>query len=127
MVYVHVPVHSVTSICIIQTTFYLNFQCNGKPMPWSHVEKLYKEDTRAGLATTGLRLVPKLKFEHIYLSSFSKMRVDLAAQVCTVHVHVHVERERDTESIKLIIHVQYQSKKTHRSCTTIFLHHSTGL
>ena len=88
MVYVHV----------VQPAFkqlYFNFQCNGKPMPWSHVEKLYKEETRAGLAATGLRLVPKLKFENIYLSSFSKMRVDLAAQVCTVHVHVHVERERD--------------------------------
>ena len=31
---------------------------------------------------TGLALVPKLKYEHIHLSSFSKMRVDLAAQVC---------------------------------------------
>ena len=26
-------------------------------------------------------LVPKLKFEHVRLTSFSKMRVDLAAQV----------------------------------------------
>ena len=39
--------------------------------------------------------MPKLKFEHIYLSSFSKMRVDLAAQVrkiistCTVLVLVY--------------------------------------
>ncbi len=29
----------------------------------------------------GLSLLPKLKFEHVYLTSFSKMRVDLAAQV----------------------------------------------
>ena len=29
----------------------------------------------------GLLLVPKLRYEHIYLTSFSKMRVDLAAQV----------------------------------------------
>ena len=27
-------------------------------------------------------MVPKLKFEHLHLTSFSKMRVDLAAQVC---------------------------------------------
>ena len=27
-------------------------------------------------------LVPKLKFEHVKLTSYSKMRVDLAAQVC---------------------------------------------
>ena len=29
----------------------------------------------------GIRILPKLKFEHISLNSFSKMRVDLAAQV----------------------------------------------
>lgn len=29
----------------------------------------------------GIRMVPKLKLEHISLTSFSKMRVDLAAQV----------------------------------------------
>ncbi len=28
-----------------------------------------------------MAIVPKLKFEHIYLTSFSKMRVDLATQV----------------------------------------------
>ena len=33
-------------------------------------------------------MVPKLKFEHLHLTSFSKMRVDLAAQVC-VHVHIN--------------------------------------
>lgn len=32
-------------------------------------------------AAPGVSLVPKLKYEHIYLTSFSKMRVDLAAQV----------------------------------------------
>lgn len=35
-------------------------------------------DTAPG---TGTRLLPKLKFEHVELTSFSKMRVDLAAQV----------------------------------------------
>ena len=30
---------------------------------------------------TGLAMVPKLKFEHIHLTPFSKMKVDLAAQV----------------------------------------------
>ena len=29
----------------------------------------------------GLVLLPKIKYEHVYLSNFSKMRVDLAAQV----------------------------------------------
>ena len=39
---------------------------------------LYHKDTAK---PTGLRLVPKLKYEHVNLTSFSKMRVDLAAQV----------------------------------------------
>ena len=30
---------------------------------------------------SGLSLIPKLKYKHIHLNSFSKMRVDLAAQV----------------------------------------------
>ena len=42
------------------------------------------EDRQPGV---GLCLLPKLKFEHITLTSFSKMRVDLAAQVNFVCVH----------------------------------------
>ncbi|KAL5491299.1 hypothetical protein EMCRGX_G016561 [Ephydatia muelleri] len=34
----------------------------------------------------GIQIVPKLKLEHIQLSAFSKMRVDLAAQVCSESV-----------------------------------------
>ena len=87
-------IHTVVNQHLYNTLYFtFDSQCNGMPMPWSHVEKLYKEDTRADLTTSGLHLVPKLKFEHIYLSSFSKMRVDLAAQVCAVHLH------RDTSSM----------------------------
>ena len=42
------------------------------------IKKLYENDTAPGM---GIRLVPKLKYEHVSLTSFSKMRVDLAAQV----------------------------------------------
>ena len=35
---------------------------------------------------SGLSLIPKLKYEHVYLTSFSKMRVDLAAQVRPIYV-----------------------------------------
>ena len=34
---------------------------------------------------SGLSLLPKLKMEHVVLTSYSKMRVDLAAQVCPGH------------------------------------------
>ena len=53
-------------------------QCNGKKIEWRHLQELYERDIQGGM---GLRLLPKLKYEHIHLSSFSKMRVDLAAQV----------------------------------------------
>lgn len=33
------------------------------------------------ITNSGLTTLPKLKHEHIYLNNYSKMRVDLAAQV----------------------------------------------
>ena len=51
---------------------------NGKEISWRHLLNLYYTDQGKG---TGLSLVPKLKYEHVFLTSFSKMRVDLAAQV----------------------------------------------
>ena len=55
-------------------------QNDGSHISWQHLVALYERDR--GKAT-GLAMVPKLKFEHINLSSFAKMRVDLAAQVCS--------------------------------------------
>ena len=42
---------------------------------------MYLGDSGAQRAQPGLSLVLKLKYEHIHLTSFSRMRVDLAAQV----------------------------------------------
>ena len=57
----------------------MTLQCDGKEISWEHLRSLYEHDNGRG---TGLALVPKLKFEHVYkLSSFAKMEVDLAAQV----------------------------------------------
>ena len=39
------------------------------------------QNVGASTETPGLSMVPKLKYEHIRLTSFSKMRVDLAAEV----------------------------------------------
>ena len=52
-------------------------QYRGKPISWQYILDLYKMATE----TTGLTALPKLKYEHVHLNSFSKMRVDLAAQV----------------------------------------------
>ena len=53
-------------------------QKNGKEIAWGHLVGLYYRDK--GKAT-GLAIDNKLKLEHLQLTSFSKMRVDLAAQV----------------------------------------------
>lgn len=55
-------------------------QYKGKFILWSHLRDLYKKDTDTAM---GLRLLPKIKYEHVSLTSFSRMRVDLAAQVCS--------------------------------------------
>ena len=56
---------------------YVHAQNDGKEILWQHLVTLY--DQTRGQA--GLSILPKLKYEHMYLSSFSKMRVDLATQV----------------------------------------------
>ena len=45
---------------------------------WSFVVDLYMSGRESAQS---LSVVPKLKYEHVFLTSFSKMRVDLAAQV----------------------------------------------
>ena len=49
-------------------------------MDWKFVVELYKRNAGMLTDTPGLSIVPKIKYEHIYLTSFSRMRVDLAAQ-----------------------------------------------
>ena len=74
-------------------------QCNGSNILWKHIVDLYYHNSGAHTNAPGVPcLVPKLRYEHIRLTSFSKMRVDLAAQVikalimciCMVRVQVQV-------------------------------------
>jgi len=61
---------------------YLCTQCKGKEISWSHTVRLYYHNNGEHTNMPGVpRLVHKLKYEHINLTSFSKMTVDLAAQV----------------------------------------------
>ncbi len=53
-------------------------QKNGYEISWQHLTDLYERDAGKG---SGLALVPKLKLEHIKLTPFSKMHVNLATQV----------------------------------------------
>ena len=48
---------------------------------WTYLASLYYRDAGAHREAAGLAFVPKLNYEHVHLTTFSKMRVDLAAQV----------------------------------------------
>ena len=70
----------------ISNVIFSSQQNNSKYIKWDQLKKLYEVDTSKGV---GMRIVPKLKFEHINLTSFSKMRVDLAAQVQSLYNAYH--------------------------------------
>ena len=52
---------------------------------WSHFQDLYRKSQ----AESGLFIGKRLTREHILLTSYSRMRVDLAAQVY-IHIHAYV-------------------------------------
>ena len=85
-VYQHVyyKIIIIKALSIVYIAYFLTFQCNGKEICRSHLEGLYCRDSGANRDAPGLAMVQKLKYEDIHLSSFSKMRVDLAAQVCKI-------------------------------------------
>ena len=49
---------------------------NGQDMVWNHIAAMYHADL-----DQDLHQLPKLTVDHIYLTSFSKMKVRLAEQV----------------------------------------------
>ena len=57
------------------------FQINGKDISWQHLVRVYEANRGRQTDTPGLCLLHKVKAVHIFLISFSRMRVDLAAQV----------------------------------------------
>eukprot|EP00731_Ephydatia_muelleri_P011895 Em0006g789a len=52
--------------------------CNGSDILFQHITDMYYRDREKSM---GLLLLPKIKLEHIQLTPFSRMRVDLAAQL----------------------------------------------
>ena len=60
-------------------------QCNGQNINWQFLIKLYEKNTGRNTETPGLSMAHKLKYEHLQLTSFTKLRVDLAVQV-SVHI-----------------------------------------
>ena len=58
-------------------------QCEGQNIEWSQLRSLYNRN-RIVTETPSLAMLHKVKYEHVNLTSFSKMRVDIAAQVSTL-------------------------------------------
>lgn len=54
---------------------------NGLSLLWQHITQIFYQDL-----DNGLKLLPKLSFEHVNLNAYSVMRVNLAAQVLSASV-----------------------------------------
>ena len=54
---------------------------NGNYILWQHISQLFYQDI-----DSGLKLLPKLTYDHIHLTSYSVMRVNLATQVLSASV-----------------------------------------
>ena len=67
------PIFIVIIIIILYTY-------NGNPISWRFIVKLYHILTES----TGLTVLLKIKYEHIFITNFSKIRVDLVAQVSQI-------------------------------------------
>ena len=72
-----------------------------------HLVNLYKAKTAP---VSGLYILPKLKLEHIQLTSFSRMRVHLAAQVRKVSVTIKFTDIYAPYILEIIIHLQVLSE-----------------
>ena len=68
-------VSRVHNKCSVYTYGYYCGQINDQHISWEHLRRLYKR------RSSGLTLLPKLTLEHLNLNSYSRMRVNLAAQV----------------------------------------------
>ena len=63
----------------------------GQSISWEHICQLYQRNLGSS-DNVGVSMVHKLTLEHINLTSFSKMRVNLAAQVSeTDYLHFYYQ------------------------------------
>lgn len=77
---------------------------DGKYILWNHISALFEADFKRG----NLKLLPKIRKDHIYLNSFSKMKVNLAAQVLSetvgnVLLEYGSEEGRETAQVILLV------------------------
>ena len=84
--------------CLFNSSYGNTSRCmwnNGSYMLWSHITSIYHENLNHGL-----KLVPKLKYEHVNLTPFSKMNVRLAAQVLSETVGKVIEHFGPPEALE---------------------------
>ena len=62
-------------LCVYVYNYFIFLLCNGKSIKWDFIKDLYKRNA----GRPGYSMAYKIK--HIKLTNFSKMRVDLAAEV----------------------------------------------
>ena len=60
-------------------------QIHGKDISWQHMARVYEANRGKATESAGLWLLNKVKYQHIFLTPYSRMRVDLAAQVITLN------------------------------------------
>ena len=56
---------------------------DGQYVLWQHITQIFYQDM-----DNGLKLLPRLSYEHVNLTPYSVMRVNLAAQVLSTSVAV---------------------------------------
>ena len=72
-----IDTHSNHNVILILYSIYFALQKNRMPISWKHIEALFLMETTT--STPGVRLAHKLTHDHIWLNSYSKMKVYLAA------------------------------------------------
>ncbi|VDH96810.1 Hypothetical predicted protein [Mytilus galloprovincialis] len=78
-----------------------NLMLNGKPIKWSQIVTLVEGDIHG----MGLRLLPRISYEHLHLTPTLRMRVKLAVQILSSSVAnaLQLKGNPETESTQLFI------------------------
>ena len=63
------------------TCLFVLLQKDGRHISWKHLVNLYQHNR----TESGMALVKKIKYDHIYLTSYSRIKVNLAAQVSVLN------------------------------------------
>jgi hypothetical protein len=71
-------------------------------LSWKHIVDLYEANKGRKQSVGGGLYKLKLKHEHVFLTPYSKMRVDLAAEVLSESVAIALELEGHTESAQFV-------------------------